>query len=267
MKITCNRRDDILKRKQEYESDRAKRQAKYDEEYRSYRDESRNREDKIRNDVIGAIGRTTLDLTIDVSMSFGNGYRVRVSDEDNKFDDDKALSWTWEVSLDKNGDVKKESSSWSGMKAVTANNINNLKEIVRVLEILNNIDFKTMLNRVTPPEPNDYITGPNPKYEKSEDFDQMLLEAEVEDCIGTRKGILGTYSKYYRGDVYHFIMKQTPSSYTVWDIPAYYVENHEGSLSDLYETYYAKRNEYNYTMRKNTFFETIEQNVTIVDFS
>lgn len=267
MKITCNRRDDILKRKQEYESDRAKRQAKYDAEYRSYRDESRNREDKIRNDVIGAIGSTTLDLTIDVSMSFGNGYRVRVSDEDNKFDDDKALSWTWEVSLDKNGDLKKESSSWSGMNAVSAANLSNLKEIVRVLEILNNIDFKTMLHRVTPPEPNDYITGPNPKYEKSEDFDQMLLEAEVEDCIGTRKGILGTYSKYYRGDVYHFIMKQTPSSYTVWDIPAYYVENHEGSLSDLYEKYYAKRNEYNYTMRKNTFFETIEQNVTIVDFS
>lgn len=81
------------------------------------------------------------------------------------------------------------------------------------------------------------------------------------------KSILGTYSKIYRGDVYHFIQRETPASYTVWDIPAYYVENHEGSLSDLYETYYAKRDSYTYTMRKNTFFETIEQNVTIVDFS
>lgn len=267
MKITCNRRDDILKRKQEYESDRAKRQAKYDEEYKAWRDEDYSRGQSLKKAVIRAIGSTTLDLTIDVSMSFGNGYRVRVSDEDNKFDDDKALSWTWEVSLDKNGDLKKESSSWSGMNAVSAANLSNLKEIVRVLEILNNIDFKTMLHRVTPPEPNDYITGPNPKYETAPNFDEELMEVDVEECIGTRKGILGTYSKYYRGDVYHFIMKQTPSSYTVWDIPAYYVENHEGSLSDLYEKFYAKRNEYNYTMRKNKFFETIEQNVTIVDFS
>lgn len=267
MKITCNRRDDILKRKQEYESDRAKRQAKYDEEYKAWRDEEYGRGQSLEKAVIRAIGRTPLDLTIDVGMSFGRGYRIRVSDEDNKFDGDKALSWTWEVSLDKDGDVKKESSSWSGMKAVSAANLNNLKEIVRVLEILNNIDFKTMLNRVTPPNPDDYITVPNPKYETAPDFDKELLEADVEDCIGTRKGILGTYSKIYRGDVYHFIQKETPASYTVWDIPAYYVENHEGSLSDLYETYYAKRDAYTYTMRKNTFFETIEQNVTIVDFS
>lgn len=267
MKITCNRRDDILKRKQEYESDRAKRQAKYDEEYKAWRDEEYGRRQSLEKAVIRAIGNTPLDLTIDVGMSFGSGYRIRISDEDNKFDSDKALSWTWEVSLDNSGDVKKESSSWSGMKAVTANNINNLKEIVRVLEILNKIDFKTLLNRVTPSNPDDYITGPNPKYEKSEDFDQMLLEAEVEDCIGTRKGILGTYSKYYRGDVYHFIQRETPASYTVWDIPAYYVENHDGSLSDLYEKYYAEHDKYTYTIRKNTFFETIEQKVTIVDFS
>lgn len=267
MKITCNRRDDILKRKQEYESDRAKRQAKYDEEYKAWRDEEYGRGQSLEKAVIRAIGRTPLDLTIDVGMSFGTGYRIRVSDEDNKFDGDKALSWTWEVSLDKDGDVKKESSSWSGMKAVSAANLSNLKEIVRVLEILNNIDFKAMLNRVTPPNPDDYITVSNPKYETAPNFDEELMEVDVEDCIGTRKGILGTYSKYYRGDVYHFIMKQTPSSYTVWDIPAYYVENHNEPLSDLYEKFYAKRNEYNYTMRKNKFFETIEQDVTIVDFS
>lgn len=267
MKITCNRRDDILKRKQEYESDRAKRQAKYDEEYKAWEDEEHVRRQSLEKAIIRAIGNTTLDLTIDVGMSFRSGYRIRISDEDNKFDSDKALSWTWEVSLDNNGDVKKESSSWSGMKAVTANNINNLKEIVRVLEILNKIDFKTMLNRVTPPNPDDYITGPSPKYETAPDFDKELMEIDVEDCIGTRKGILGTYSKIYRGDVYHFIQRETPASYTVWDIPAYYVENHEGSLSDLYEKYYANHDKYTYTIRKNTFFETIEQNVTIVDFS
>lgn len=265
MKITCNRRDDILKRKQEYESDRAKRQAKYDEGYNAWRDEEHGRRQSLEEAVIRAIGSTSLDLTIDVGMSFSTGYRIRVSDEDNKFDDDKALSWTWEVSLDKNGDVKKESSSWSGMNAVTANNINNLKEIVRVLEILNNIDFKTMLNRVTPPNPDDYITGPSPEYETAPDFDRELMEADVEDCIGTRKGILGTGSKFYRGNVYHFIQRETPSSYNMWDIPAYYVEKNDGSLSDLFEKYNDRGS--NYNMRKDKFFETIEKPIKIVDFS
>lgn len=195
MKITCNRRDDILKRKQEYESDRAKRQAKYNEEYQAYREEEYGRRQSLEKTVIRAIGNTTLDLTVDVGMTFGTGYRIRISDEDNKFDDDKALSWTWEVSLDKNGDVKKESSSWSGLNAVSAANLSNLKEIVRVLEILNNIDFKTMLDQITIPNYTDYVTMPDPKYEESENFDQLLLEADVEELVGTKTGVKSDLSR------------------------------------------------------------------------
>lgn len=267
MKITCTKRDDILKRKSEYEADRSRRQSKYDAQYRKYLEEDGRREEKIRNDIIGAIGDTSLDLEIDVRGRFESTYEIRVSDENDKFNEDKALSWDWKVYLDKNGYVKKESSSWSGMNAVTPNNISNLKEIVRVLEILNKIDFKMLLEEITPPNYQDYITDRNPKYETAPDFDRELMEADIEDCIGTRKGILGTGSKFYRGNVYHFIQKETPSSYNMWDIPAYYVENNEGSLSDLYENYSGRRNEYKYNMRKDKFFETIEQPIKIVDFN
>lgn len=264
MKITSAKRDDILKRKSEYEADRASRQSKYDSQYKTYLEEERKRQDKIRNAVIEAIGKTSLNLEIDVRSMFGNNYEIRVSDEANQFDSDKALSWDWRFYLQKNGDVKKESSSWSGMNAVTAKNISNLKEIVRVLEILNNIDFKAILEEIKPPKYQDYVTERDPGYEKAPDFDRELLEADIEDAIGTRKGILGTGSKFYRGDVYHFIQKETPSSYRMWDIPAYYVENNDGSLSDLYEEY---NKGYEYTMRKDKFFETIEQPITVVDFS
>lgn len=262
MKITCNKRDDILKRKQEYESDRANRQAKYDEEYRAYRDESRNREDKIRNDVIRAIGNTSLDLEINVDNMFESRYRIRVSDEDNKFDDDKALSWTWEVSLDKNGDVKKESSSWSGLNAVSATNLSNLKEIVRVLEVLNNIDFKTMLNQVTVPDYNDYITGPNPKYESSEDFDQMLLEADVEDLVGTKIGVKCSRSKYYRGYVYLILLSETDKTFAVKEIPAYYAEQHNDDIIGRSMNEYAA-----YSIRKDTLYKNIVLPLTTIDFS
>ena len=265
MKITCTKRDDILKRKSEYEADRSSRQSKYDAQYRKYLEEEGRREEKIRNDVIGAIGETSLDLTVDVSGRFEDTYEIRVSDEDDKFNEDKALSWDWKVYLDKNGDVKKESSSWSGMNAVTAKNLSNLKEIVRVLEILNNIDFKMLLEEIRPPRYQDYITDRNPKYETAPDFDRELMEADIEDCIGTRKGILGTGSKFYRGNVYHFIQRETPSSYNMWDIPAYYVEKNDGSLSDLFEKYNDAGS--NYNMRKDKFFETIEKPIKIVDFS
>lgn len=265
MKITCTKRDDILKRKSEYEADRASRQSKYDAQYRKYLEEDGRREEKIRNDVIGAIGETSLDLTVDVIGRFEHKYEIRVSDEDDKFNEDKALSWDWKVYLDKNGDVKKESSSWSGMNAVTAKNLSNLKEIVRVLEILNNIDFKMLLEDIRPPRYQDYVTENNPKYETAPDFDRELMEADIEDCIGTRKGILGTGSKFYRGNVYHFIQRETPSSYNMWDIPAYYVEKNDGSLSDLFEKYNDAGS--NYNMRKDKFFETIEKPIKIVDFS
>ena len=265
MKITCTKRDDILKRKSEYEADRASSQSKYDSQYKALLAEEGKREDKLRNDVIGAIGDTSLNLEIDVRGRFEDTYEIRVSDENDKFNEDKALSWDWKVYLDKNGDVKKESSSWSGMNAVTSKNISNLKEIVRVLEILNNIDFKMLLEEITPPNYQDYITDRNPKYETAPDFDRELMEADVEDCIGTRKGILGTGSKFYRGKVYHFIQRETPSSYNMWDIPAYYVEKNDISLSDLFEKYNDEGS--NYNMRKDKFFETIETPIKIVDFS
>lgn len=265
MKITSAKRDDILKRKSEYEADKAERQAKYDKQYNAFRNEDRSRQYKIIEDIRGAIGDTSLNLDIDVRNTFSDNYEVVVSDEDEKFNPDKALSWNWRVTLDKNGEVKKESSSWSGLKAVTAKNLDNLKEIVRILDILNKIDFKMLLEEVTPPNYSDYITEHNPKYEDHDNFDRELMEADIEDTIGNRQGILGTGSKFYRGKVYHFIQKETPSSYTMWDIPQYYVETNEGSLSDLFEKYSSQRNVY--TMRKDKFFENIYQPLDILDFN
>lgn len=261
MKITCNRRDDILKRKQEYEVDRANRQAKYDEEYKAYRNEEYGRERSLQKAVIYAIGNTSLDLTVDVGSSFGSSYEIRVSDEDNKFDEDKALSWTYRVYLDRNGNVKKESSSWSGLNAVSATNLSNLKEIVRVLEVLNNIDFKTMLNHIVPPEPSEYITEPNPRYESHEDFDNMLLEAEVEDLVGTKTGVKSSKSKYYRGYVYLILLSETDKSFMVKEVPAYYAENHNGDTVDRYMNEYAA-----YTIRKDTFYRSIVRPLTTIDF-
>ena len=52
MKITCTKRDDILKRKQEYEADRSKRQARYDAQYKQFSDQDRYRQETIENGTV-----------------------------------------------------------------------------------------------------------------------------------------------------------------------------------------------------------------------
>lgn len=265
MKITCTKRDDILKRKSEYEADRASRQSKYDAQYRKYLEEDGRREEKIRNDVIGAIGETSLDLTVDVIGRFEHKYEIRVSDEDDKFNEDKALSWDWKVYLDKNGDVKKESSSWSGMNAVTAKNLSNLKEIVRVLEILHNIDFKMLLEDIRPPRYQDYVTENNPKYETAPDFDRELMEADIEECIGKDVLLKGYASINQRGygigTAYYMILKETPSQYQVVRIPGYAVNNEEYNLKDVVE----KNKNYSERMRKDKLIQLLNNPIETLE--
>ena len=51
MKITCTKRDDILKRKQEYEADRSQRQARFDAQFKNYRYEDLSRQQTVENAV------------------------------------------------------------------------------------------------------------------------------------------------------------------------------------------------------------------------
>lgn len=121
MKITCTKRDDILKRKQEYEADRSQRQARFDAQYKEFQKEDYSRRETIKNAVKQLLGDTGLDLRIstDYASVMGRSFKVEISDEDDKFNPDKALSWSWKVYLTKEGEVTKESSSWSGLNAVS----------------------------------------------------------------------------------------------------------------------------------------------------
>lgn len=264
MKITCTKRDDILKRKQEYEADRSRRQARYDAQYKQFSDQDRSRQETIENSVKKMLGDTGLD--IDVSVSWGSyghpSYKVEITDEDDKFNPDKSLAWRWSVYLTDEGDVTKESSSWSGLNAVSKKNIDNLKAIVAVLEKLNDIDWKSVLS-VKPPKYDDYVTEKNPEWDRdAPDFDKELLEADIEDMIGTKQGVLrDSGSKYYRGHVYSVIVKQSGSQYTVADVPAYTVsQNRSVDIS-------SKIDSESYRISKDKFFQGLVKPLQIHDFS
>lgn len=264
MKITCTKRDDILKRKQEYEADRAQRQARYDAQSKNYDDEDISRKKSIEDAVKQQLGDTGLDLSVSVrDASWGNhSYQVDISDEDDKFNPDKALSWSWKVYLTNEGEVTKESSSWSGLNAVSKKNLDNLKKILSVLEKLNSIDWKSVLS-VRPPKYNDYITEKDPQWDRDvPDFDKELLEADIEELIGTNQGVLrDSGSKYYRGNVYSVIVKQSGSQYTVADVPEYTVsQNRSVDIS-------SKIDSESYRISKDKFFQGLVQPLQIHDFS
>ena len=264
MKITCTKRDDILKRKKEYEADRSQRQARFDAQHKNFMDESLSRRKTIENAVKNLLAHTGLEIRINVDYaSFSNpSYKIEIIDEDDMHNPDKSLAWRWNVYITDKGEVTKESSSWSGLNAVSKKNIDNLKAIVAVLEKLNDIDWKSVLS-VTPPNYNDYITEKNPKWDRDvPDFDKELLEVDIEDIIGTEKGVFrNSGSKYYRGNVYSVIVKQSGSQYTVADVPAFTVENNRSvDISSKIESE-------SYRISKDKFFQGLVKPLQIHDFS
>ena len=263
MKIQCNRREDILKRKAEYEANFSQRKRRFDKQEQTYLSEVGDRANQLADEVRSVIPRTSLNIEIDVTQSYSFGseptYKVKVHNEEHKFDDNIPLSWSWTVKLDSDGHVIKESSSWSGLKATTLEHIDKLKELVEVLQALNKIDWNVVLNNITPPRYNDYVTEFDPSYDRDKpNFDQELLD--VEDMIGHHSGILCNGSRYYRGKVYRCIVKETPAQYTVFDIPESAVSS-QGQVEMGIDHW----GRFAYNIRKSTLFDSIVRPAKIID--
>lgn len=206
-----SRRDDILKRKQAYEDAYSRRRS----EHTGYTKMRYSVLNKLTELVKSKIGDTSLNLNVSSDQDFGGQITVTVNNGNNPHDE-QALNWNWSVSLTPEGEIKRDSGSWSGLSAITPQHLENLKESVRVLEILNNIDWANILN-VELPQYDDYVKTQLPE---NEDFDQQLLEEDVKDAIAEGKLIKGHGYKYYnsRATVFYHVLKETPKQYTVEEI-------------------------------------------------
>lgn len=122
-------------------------------------DDSRNREYRqARMNAIGEIKKAILEKLsgCDVSNLYvmvdewypGPGFEVRINNGDSPHDKSKGLSWNWEVHIDKDGNIGKDSGSWSGLKAITSEQIDDLRNTVDILTKLNQIDWKNMFEMV-----------------------------------------------------------------------------------------------------------------------
>lgn len=194
MKITAGRRDDIIRQRDEYDARLSELENQYNEDTEAWRNASRMQEDALEAQVLNSIGRTNLDLSVRVSTDYtkvdgeyGYVYRFEVANGERNYD--RPFRWSWSIRLDDNGEVLKESSSWSGLKATTTEDLDEIEESVRVLRILNTMDWDELLH-TSMPNVEDYESRPglyseyNDMRRNRPNFDRDIKDAEIEDSIG-----------------------------------------------------------------------------------
>lgn len=219
MRIRASRVDDIRKAKEEYETGRARRQEQYDQQERAYQDDERWSAALVEDAIRSQLGTVGLEaFFIQVKPSWNRGWEVRVGQENHhSVRTIDALSWDMSISLESDGSVKRATNSWSGMNAVTPDQLNELQEIVRVLGELNSMDWAAILN-MSKSNYSDFVTMEDPRYEKHPDFDAEMLDAQLDELVGTNRAVHGTAveSTGYRVgvDVWYQILSQTPAMYT-----------------------------------------------------
>lgn len=120
------------------------------EQEEQWRNEYTKRANQIKSTVEQYLSEFKLQLRVDViPQSFGlDGYEVNIycNDMNTPDSEDAALSWDYHIGLDVNGYPQMSSGSWSGLKAVTRRQISNLKESVRCIEFIRDMDWKNILS-------------------------------------------------------------------------------------------------------------------------
>ena len=238
-------RDEILKRKEAWEKEFEDKQARYEDQKSKYYEAKNAVESALHAAVKFIIGDSGLPIDVDItSAPYGSeGFEVRVSDENDKFNKDKALSWTWKVYLNNDGEVEKESSSWSGMNAVSEANIDYLKKLVALLEKLNNVDWAQILSKYVEPKLKDYITETSPSRQSRPDFDTELEMADIEDAIGKDVLLKGASEIDNRGKPYgrgyYRVLRQSDAFYTIIFIPGYAIQDESDldAVRNVFESY------------------------------
>ena len=260
MKITCARnREQIAREQAAYDERRAAKEAKKDAQYNSWRKDYLAIANSVREQIEDALSAfTNLNLEVNVDSGWDSSLKVSIgSNQHNVHNEHKALSWDWTAYVDrKTGELKKESGSWSGLNAVTTEQIESLKQSAACLEVINSLDWESMLN-VDLPKYEDYVT--NDVYEKDPDdgrnFKQELLEADVEDAMNAGLWIKGHGYRFYRqsADVYYKVLKETPTQYEVTEQYAWDLENGKQPHGNSYK------------IRKDTFFQVIDNPVKTLE--
>lgn len=183
--VYATKADDLRKARAQYDADLGELERKHDEQTSAWRAASRELDKKVQEDVLEVIGPTSLQLEVNAREGWrDNGYEVSVRPSGAQ-----SLNWNFDVKLNEKGETVKESGSWSGLHAVTFEQIDELKESVRVIEKLNGINWPALLFQKGP-DWDEYVDTElaqaySDKKKNRPNYEQDIAAAELEDLIGT----------------------------------------------------------------------------------
>lgn len=226
MKITCSRRDDLILERDRYDAAKQAHDEASDAVWRKYEHDVKAVTDQLVakiQDKLAPFDKLAFD--IDVREGWEGGFEARITcNEYNKFDDNVALAWDWTTNINRDGVAESKTGSWSGLSATTPEQIESLEQSVNAIKVLNGIDWKTLLS-AKKPNYGDYKKD-IPAFELGErpDYETLINEAEIDECIGANKLIECREGKVYVRS-YMGIVSSTPAMYTVFEIPKTQVDN------------------------------------------
>jgi hypothetical protein len=220
--VEAGRREDIIKQRDEWDAAHAQAEEQQKEEGRRFREAQGAVMGPIQQEIEQGMSKfDRLHTRVNVDTRWGGHNRgetieVRIQvNEWEKFQDSVSLAWSMDIRVDpEDGSIVKETNSWSGLKATTADQLEDLRQTIAALEYLNSIDWATLLNK-TLPNYEDFYKTRVPRDRPN--FEQQLQELDLQELVGANKALLcqNWESSGFRGSqVWVQLIRETPSGYT-----------------------------------------------------
>lgn len=263
--IKETRVDDIRAAQQKWDSDFEKasddyRKMEYDYDM-ALEDVMEQVEEQIKSE-LGINDDNLLEVDVDAyGGKWGSKYKTGIKYKYGApFDKKSALNWHIDIYLNSNGEVQKETGSWSGLEVHTPELLKDLKYSVNLIEKIMNLDYQKIIMDAENARPNrdDYVVDKRPNYKERPDFSKQIKEATIEDIIGTDTIISGSAvpsSGYRTVSGWYKILGQTAKRYKVSFVP-----DRTGTLTnqDLKNEFNKGYNEFQ--VNKDTLYQYIGDN-------
>lgn len=220
--VEAGRREDIIKQRDEWDAAHAQAEEQQKEEDRRFREAQDAVMEPIKQEIEQGMAKfDRLNTRVDVDTRWGGrnrgetiAVRIKVNEWEQSHDS-VSLAWGMDIRVDPgDGSIVRETNSWSGLKATTAEQLEDLRQTLDALEYLNSIDWATLLNKKLPDYADFYKT-----YVPSDrpNFEQQLQELDLQELVGSNKALLcqNWESSGFRGSqVWVQLIRETPSGYT-----------------------------------------------------
>jgi len=212
-------RRQLLRQQAEFTAKYQARTEEYQAQYSRYqaaKEEWKNNLLSKIDSIFSSYIKTLPGLEINTNPWYGEGITIVFNYEHAA---DAALKWEYKIILSDEGDLRKESSSYSGLSAVRPEDFENLTATVNFLKAIFEYDgWEKLLSeaQATTPSYREYVTIKDPKYDpeyRDPGYKKMLEEASLQSFLGKDIWIHSD-----KDQCWYNILGETPKYFKVYTI-------------------------------------------------